>query len=322
MLSKIDLKDKRILYALSVNCRQSNKQIAKKSALSEMTVSNRINSLQERGILEQYYVIINPHVLDYIHIKVYLRFYNIGQKQFEIIISELEEKKNVIWLCSLRGKYDLVVSILAHNIVEFTQKYDYLFRKWDHLILERNVLTLERAKIFNKMYLLPGQKREELPYGSDEDKLYQVTNFEDLMLKILSTKGRASYLEMAQKLNTSPETIKSHIHKLIKMGVITGFSTKIDFRKMGVSYYIIALKMINFNRDQYHKLLSFAKLNKNILYLIKCLGDHDIELEVEVTSDRDLDELLLGLRNIFAAEIKNYEILQVTREHSINYYPF
>ena len=51
---KIEDKDKKILYELDRNSRQSNKQIAKKGGLSEQVVGNRIRRLQEWGIIEYF----------------------------------------------------------------------------------------------------------------------------------------------------------------------------------------------------------------------------------------------------------------------------
>ena len=73
MTVKIDLKDKKILYELDRNSRQSNNQIAKKVGLSEQVVGHRIRRLQELGIIEYFYVKTNPSALGYMHIKIYLR---------------------------------------------------------------------------------------------------------------------------------------------------------------------------------------------------------------------------------------------------------
>jgi len=65
-----------------------------------------------------------------------------------------------------------------------------------------------------------------------------------------------------------------------------------------------------------------AQINKNIIIFIKTIGNHDIELEVETTDNDELDELMKTLRDHFVSEIKDYEILEVTREHKLNYFPF
>jgi len=76
------------------------------------------------------------------------------------------------------------------------------------------------------------------------------------------------------------------------------------------------------NLQKYTKLESLARINKNVIIFIKTIGDHDIELEVETTNNDELDELMKTLRDHFVSEIKDYEILEVTREHRMTYYPF
>ena len=76
------------------------------------------------------------------------------------------------------------------------------------------------------------------------------------------------------------------------------------------------------NLQKYKKLEQLAQINKNIIIFIKTIGNHDIELEVETTDNDELDELMKTLRDHFVSEIKDYEILEVTREHKLNYFPF
>ena len=54
---KIGLKDKKILYELDVDSRQSNKQIAKRVGMSEQVVGNRIRRLQHLGIIEYFFIL-------------------------------------------------------------------------------------------------------------------------------------------------------------------------------------------------------------------------------------------------------------------------
>ena len=76
------------------------------------------------------------------------------------------------------------------------------------------------------------------------------------------------------------------------------------------------------NFQKHKKLEQLSQLNRNIIIFIKTIGDHDIELEVETTNSNELDQLMKTLRDHFVSEIKDYEILEVTREHRMTYYPF
>lgn len=321
-MANIDLKDKKILYELDRNSRQSNKQIAKKVGLSEQVVGNRIRRLQDLGIIEYFFVKTNPSVLGYMHIKIYLRLHNITKEKEEELLNDLNTQKNIYWLSSLRGKYDLVASIYVKNIAEFSKKYEDIFGKWRDYILERNVIVLERAFTYTKAYLLQKQKSEEIVYSVGEEKEIQLDKTDREILKILNKDGRKSLIDIATELKVSADTVKYRLNNLKKRGIITGFGLKIDYKKLDNQYHLIFLKLQNMDLQKYTKLESLALINKNVIIFIKTIGDHDIELEVETTNNEELDELMKTLRDHFVSEIKDYEILEVTREHRMTYYPF
>ena len=47
-----------------------------------------------------------------------------------------------------------------------------------------------------------------------------------------------------------------------------------------------------------------------------------INVVVDIFLIQEIDELMKSLRDHFVSEIKDYEILEVTREHRMTYYPF
>jgi len=322
MTVKIDLKDKKILYELDRDSRQSNKSIARKVGLSEQVVGNRIKRLIDLRIIEYFYVKTNPAVLGYMHLKIYLRLHNITKQREEELINDLNQQKNIYWLASLRGKYDLVSSIYVKNIADFSRKYEEIFGKWRDYILERNVVVLERAFTFTKAYLIPQQKSEEVIYSLGEEKSVQLDNIGNNLLRILNKDGRKPLIEISKQLKVSSDTVRYRINNLRKSSIITGFGVKIDYRKLKNSYHLIFLKLQNMDELKYKKLESLAKINENIIIFIKTIGNHDIELEVETTSNKELDRLMKTLRDHFVSEIKDYEILEVTREHRMTYFPF
>jgi len=50
-MADLDLKDRKILYELDLNCRQSNTQIGKKVGLSRKVVEYRIKKMEEEGVI-------------------------------------------------------------------------------------------------------------------------------------------------------------------------------------------------------------------------------------------------------------------------------
>ncbi len=322
MRYKVDLKDKKILYELDKDSRQSNKQIAKKVGLSEQVVGNRIRRLLDMRVIEYFFVKTNPSIMGYLHVKVYLRFHNLTKEKEDELLKELNKERDIYWLASLRGKYDLVCSLYIKNIADFSRIYQERYGKWSDYIWDRNVIVLEKAFTYTKAYLLPNQKAEEIIYSSKGERQIKLNNLDISLLKILNKNGRKPLIDMANQLNVSPDTIKYRIKGLKEKKVITGFGVKIDFSKLDNDYNIIFLKLQNMTFKKEKEFENFARSNKNLIIFIKTIGDHDIELEVETSNKSELDHIIKLLRDYFSNEIKEYEILEVTREHRMTYFPF
>ncbi|MGV8176386.1 MAG: Lrp/AsnC family transcriptional regulator [Candidatus Bilamarchaeaceae archaeon] len=319
---KIDSKDRKILYELDRDARQSNKQVARKVRLSEMVVGNRIRRLLDEGVIEYFQVKTNATLLGFLHLKMYLRLHNITSAKEKELIDELKQRDAVFWLASLRGKYDLVVSVYVRNIVDFSQRYEELFGKWKDYILERNVIVLESASSFSRIHLIPGEGPEEFFYMKGGSSMVGLDPLDSSLLSFLNRNGRAPLIEIAEKLGVGSDTIRSRMARLRKSGVITGFGVKLDHSKLGLEYSIIWLKLQNMNERKYARLKALSAMDRNATIFMRTIGDHDIELEAETGGKEELDRLIKSLRDSFVMEIKSYEILEVTREHRLTYFPF
>ena len=71
---KIDLKDRRILYELDYNSRESLTQIGKKVGLKKDVVSYRIKKLQEEGVIQCFYTVIDAYKLGYTLFRYYINY--------------------------------------------------------------------------------------------------------------------------------------------------------------------------------------------------------------------------------------------------------
>jgi len=321
-MEKIDLKDKKILYELDLDSRQSNKQIAKKVGLSEQVTGNRINSLIKKNIIDYFYVKTNPTLLGYFHVKTYIRWQKLIKEKETLLLNELNNKNGIYWMASLRGKYDFVASIYVKNMAEFSERYDDIFNKYIDYIADRNIIVLEKAYTYSKAFLLEDREAKGIVYSLGKEKKVILDEKDKELLRILNKDGRASLLDIAKKLNVSSDTIRYRINNLKKSGLITGFGVKVNFEIINYEYSIISLKLQNMDNEKYKRLETFCKLNKNVVIFIKTVGDHDVELEVETKNRNELDELIKNLRDSFILEIKDYEIFEVIKEYRMTYYPF
>ena len=77
-MEKLDLKDRKILYELDLNCRQSNTQIGRKVGLSRKVIEYRIKQMEEDGIIKNYWTEFNTFKLGYNCYRIYINFQDVG----------------------------------------------------------------------------------------------------------------------------------------------------------------------------------------------------------------------------------------------------
>ena len=83
---KLDSKDKKILYYLSLDSRQSLKTISKKAGVSKELAAYRIKRLFKKGIITNYAIFINIEKLGYSGIFIYYYFTKVNPILKEKII--------------------------------------------------------------------------------------------------------------------------------------------------------------------------------------------------------------------------------------------
>jgi len=82
----------------------------------------------------------------------------------------------------------------------------------------------------------------------------------------------------------------------------------------------VLVKLNNPTKEDEKKIYSFCSQFNFVVYLVEVLGEWQLEIETEVKNQEEFTELLRQIRNNFSELILDYEILQVTKEHKLNYF--
>jgi len=110
------------------------------------------------------------------------------------------------------------------------------------------------------------------------------------ILQILAPNARLPITEIADKLHTTSIVVKNRIKKLIQLGVIQGFRTKLDFSKLGMDYYKVDLDLKEYSKNDV--ILNYLKQNPYLIYLDKSVGYADTEVEFIVNDLEHLREIM------------------------------
>jgi len=317
---KLDYYDMRILFELDKNARITGAEIGKKIRKSKQFVDYRIKNLENQGILKGYVAVIDYSKLGYQSIRVYFKFHNISPKEQEKLENELIKDKEVWWLVTLEGPWDVGYAMAVKNVLDFYDYWDKIMKKYRRYITKRSVVVYTHIKQYPKSYLIEEENKYEGTVVGQSKQVKNIDEFDLKLLKILSENGRAPLIKIAEKMKTSPQVIKGHMKGLEKEGVIQGYRALIDISFLNYRYYKSYINLIN--TDNLEELELFCKRNPNILNVNRTIGGKDFEIEMQVQTFEEFDKIMKSIRENFSGMIDEYEFVIAREEKKMVYFPF
>ena len=320
MIIKLDEYDKKILHELDKNARVPTSKIAKTIRKSKQFVDYRIKSLEEKKVITGYTTVIDYSKLGYISIRVYLKFHNITLKQQKELENDLIKDKEVWWLVTLEGSFDVGYAMAVKNVLDFYNYWDKITKKYRKFISKSSIVIYTHIKQFPKSYIINKKNSHPGTLVGASKETVKTDNLDKKLLKLISDKSRLSLLEISKILDTSPQVVKNHLKKLERIGVIQGYRALIDGHLFGYRYYKSYINLVN--TDKIKELDSFCALHPNILNINRTIGGRDYEIELQVKSFDEFENIMNEIRDTFSGMIDEYEYLIAKEEKKMIYFPF
>lgn len=312
---KLDLKDWKLLRELDINAKQSISEIGKKILLNKNTVNYRMNRLEKEGIITGYTATINNVALGYNSFRVYLDFLNTTEKEESEIIEYLKSQKIIGVVATIDQGHDLAFISWTKDPYEFDSFWTTFKEKFKQNIWKEEVSFFSEVYHFKRNYLTTETSPKYEFIGKTP-----VQKIDELDMKILQTlvkNARTLLIDIAENLKTPPRTIAARIKKLEQNQIIQGYRVNINLEKIGYEYH-----KLNITLDQlenYDSLLTFAKNNKNVIYLDKSISNYDLEIDIEVKDKTELKKLINEIKQKF--KVREIQILTFEKYHKLETLP-
>lgn len=321
-MEKIDLKDRKILYLLDINARQTLTQIGRKVGLSKGVVKYRIENLSKKGIIKSYYTVIDSSKLGYSCFRFYVSFKNTTPAIERDIINYFVKNKFTWWVCSLMGRYNLSVTIWIKNISDFNKFWDNTLYKY-HDYFDNQVISVYLQLFYYRHSFLLDDK-----YSKADRKKFEIegcgekVDIDDLDCKILrkiASSARIPLNEIAEELDASASTINNRIRKLVNLGVIQGFRVLFDYMKLGYYLYKVDIGLKDYKKRR--KIIDYIILNPHLRFLSKTAGYSDLELGFIVEDVTKIESIMNDLIVKFPDTIRGYTYFYESKIHKMKFIP-
>jgi DNA-binding Lrp family transcriptional regulator len=320
-MPKLDLKDRKILYELDVDSRQPFHNIAKKVGLSKDTVIYRINKLKEEGIIQRFHTVIDNGKLGLIPFRLYLRLKSTTPETEEEILDYLKNQREVVWLMSIEGEYDIGLATYVKSIREMNLFWKSLFSKYRNFIDRRWLTIYTKVAYYPRAYFLELKENYEEFVCFTEPEEMKLDDKEIEILKLLAPDARISVVDIASKLKLTAKTAAKKIKELEKKKVIVGYRTMFDLEKLGYQYFKVHISVQDLTPVKEKAIKNYLRQHPNIVYDNEILGGYDLEIEIQVKSLNELRDVLGDMKRRFAGAIINYTYMLFYKEHKYVFFP-
>jgi len=321
MGTKLDLKDRKLLYELDNNSRQSCSKIGKKIGLSPEVVNYRIKRLEKEEIITQYQLIVNLSTLNIMQFKICLSFQHIKSDKLDRIIEELKSISSVKWIVSCKGNWDLILSLETESIEDIDKLKDNILTRFGNHINKKALSILVEARTYNRDYLIEDKSLvTDSRIIMKKDKIIKIDDLDLKILKKLAENARKSIVEIATELKQSVRAINYRIKQLEKKKVILGYKIALNYEKLGIQFFKTFIYLDNSKAERTGSLIKYLEQNKNIIHHVKVLGNWDLEPEFEVYSEMEFNQILKEIKDLYSDIIKHLEIITISKEHKFVYF--
>ena len=320
IMTDLDIKDKKILYHLDLNSRQSFSSIGKKVGLHRNHVLRRVNKLIEQGVIWRFTTYIDPTKLGFLMYRFYFVFQYATPSIRKKMVEELVNNKYSMFVNSCEGQIDLSVYFCIHhqNVYHFQRIWEGFYSKY------RNYFSKAYFSIWCYLYTYPytflvqnnHEKRSDaqniMIIGGGQNVV--IDELDVQMLKRIFGDARLPTVELAQNLKVTSATITARLKKLERFGIIKGYSIYLDFNKLDYNLYKLDIYLQDYKLR--NKINNYIITNPAVRNRYISLGDSaDLEYELNLKNVSFLHEFMEDVMMQFPDSIKNYTYFNSLKRH-------
>ena len=317
----LDLKDRKVLYQLDVDCRQTNSEIGKKVGLSKQVVDYRIKRLLKDGIIPRFATVVDTYKLGFSKYKIYLSLENASKEVIKEMIEFLKSHNKTEWIATCSGRWDIIAGYIVKDVYEFNRAVEELDEKFSQYIAIRETAISLGVPHWRKEYLLNNKEPHRVIMQGGQRGDYKIDKTDEEILKLLVNNARMPITEIAQRLKITPRVINYRIKNLKKDKIILINRIFLDLNKFNWIYCKALLKFKNLTKQKYSHFFQHCNTIENLTYVINSIGSWDLEMDFEIEDFNKFNKIMLDTRDKFSYIIKHYDFVIVMNEDKLDYYP-
>ena len=305
--------DKKILFELDKDGRASFSEIARIIGSTPQVVKYHYEQLLEKGIIKHFWAFTDYDKMDYSFFWGYwLKFAGLTKEKEDEMYQFFNNHQFIPIIQRADGYADVLIGIISRDIFHHNEVLQDIFSRYGQFIIASDIFVGLGFIKFPRTYLI-GKKNEFQKYadsGGTSEKI-KLTEIDRKIVSLLLVDGRMEFTKLARTLGVSVGLVHKRFQKLEKSGIITKITFTIDYQKLGILFYRVCFKIVQFDQTRIDDLYKFCCEHPNIINYVKGMGSWELLLDIEIENRKDLRDLIREMKNKFKDIIRQVEINEI-----------
>jgi len=315
-----------LLYELTHNVRKPLLSIGKRIKCSQQYVSYNVNLLYNNDDVLGNYVLFDHARFGYLTFSVYFKNIYIDNKKFQGMLGELKKNESVTSIYELGGQWDLFVEFSTTNPSRFNKVLKELIMRFPEYFHDYMILIDVVKHIYPRKYLVKKRKfdltspDDDIIIGGDRDPITLSADLLRLCRELMKN-PREQIVKLSNTLGVSAKTCIKRMKFLESSKIIRGFRGVPNFSNLNLISNRIFIRLDSSTPEKEKSVMSYIRLDKNIVQCTKTMGKWDMIIDVETFTDSEFRKTYLRLREKFKEIIKDADTSPIYSIQKKEYLP-
>ncbi|HIH25128.1 TPA: Lrp/AsnC family transcriptional regulator [Candidatus Woesearchaeota archaeon] len=312
----LDVKDKRILLALSENARKPYTDIARKVGLSPEGVKYRIARLREQNVLLGARTVISFSRLGLTSYHIFLSMHPPDAKTETALVRFLQSRHEVNAVLQYLGKWDYEIAVATRTPQEFDDFRSALMQEFPRAQDEQfSMIIAPVAGTSLPARIFPGIGKDRIGRTEECKEPFALDEVDTRLLMAIGENADSSILDIMAHTKLSRDQVSYRMRRLQDEGVIVEFRPIINYGALGYSMHAVLLRLQARDAKRERTLASYLRNHAAVIWAARTIGSLDMIIYIISKNPSDFHTSIGDLRVRFGDLIKSYETLIAYKEH-------
>ena len=228
----------------------------------------------------------------------------------------LDKNNNISWYAKCDGDYDIAIIVWAKTIQEYEHNYNDIRKHYGKHFNEIQFSIATEINYYKHNFLTSTKESKTVRFGTVEE-IPTIDQLDNTILVALNKDARTNLVTIAMQTNTSAKLVHDRIKKLQEKGIILGFNTKIDHKKIGYTHRKVQFWLNDTTDETIKKITGYLKEQSQTIFTVTPIGGCDYECELMTKTNEEYYEFIKAFRTTHPTTIARYRSFIIREEPKV-----